>query len=57
MAIGPRWTQTAIDDLRAGLRDTMTIEDIAAALGRSVGDVESMMRRMRMRAQQPSSRK
>jgi hypothetical protein len=57
MANGPRWTQTAIDDLRAGLRDIMAVEDIAAALGRTVGDVEGMMRRMRMRVQRPSSQK
>lgn len=57
MAVGPRWTQTAIDDLRAGLQDIMTVEDPVAALGRTAGDVEGMMRRMRMRVQQPHSRK
>jgi len=46
-----RWTQTHITDLRAGLRNGLTVEAMAAALDRAPDDVRGMMDRLRLTPQ------
>ncbi len=48
MSFGQRWTQTAVDDLRAAVNDGLSIDDIVRQLGRSLEDVEQMMARLRL---------
>lgn len=50
----PRWTQTHIGDLRAGLLQGEHMDAIALALDRSREDVASMVRRLGLRSVVPS---
>lgn len=52
MSFGRRWTQTAINELRAALDDGLSIDDIVRQLGRSLEDVEQMMARLRLSLRQ-----
>jgi hypothetical protein len=45
----PRWTQTAIGDLRHRLAEGQPVAAIAAALSRNFDDVAGMMARLRLR--------
>jgi hypothetical protein len=53
MIVHQRWTNTDLIDLRAGLRERGTIQDIAVSLGRTPEAVEIMMKRLRLSAAPP----